>query len=107
MKKLFKSYFAVIIFSGVAFSCTEEDPEATVILQDVIATYDDCTCDPVIKEYLWDHKTVYVVILGSTCNSVPIYYDENGTEFQLDEGYTFDEFFAESTLVRTVWRCGE
>ncbi|MEX2593857.1 MAG: hypothetical protein WD426_13870 [Anditalea sp.] len=110
MKTSVKIYFTIFMLTWLAFSCTEDEPEKSVVLQKLIGNVDveNCACLPYINEYVWENKTVYVKALkGPACNWVPAYYDENGVELNMEEGYTYDEFLEDSILVENVWTCQE
>jgi hypothetical protein len=101
-------FFTVCLFTFLVFSCTEEEPEQSVVLQKIIGNVENCTCEPFVNEYVWEKKTVYVMAFkGPACNWVPAYYDKNGIEFNMVDGYTYDEFIEDSILVGNVWTCQE
>lgn len=107
MSKLFIA-FALLL---TLFSCSKKDSNDAHLpagIQQAIAGYTSCTCDPYIKLYTWRGQSVYLqYILGPLCNGIPIYYDANGERLTMEAGYTLDMFLAESVFVRTVWECSQ
>lgn len=101
-------FFTVCLLTFLAFSCTEDEPEKSVVIQKIIGNVENCTCDPYINEYVWENKTVYVMATkGPACNSIPAYYDENAIEFFMEDGYSYEEFIEDSILIGNVWTCQE
>lgn len=97
------TFFMLILFF---VSCTKEKLDAQLILKDVIAETGDCTCEPYINQYLWKNKTVFVrAFRDPACDTRPSYYDKNGVEFEMEQGYTLDQFLKESSLTKKVWTC--
>ena len=101
-------FFTLCLLTCLVFSCTDDKPEKPLVLHKIIGEVENCTCEPFINEYVWQNKTVYVMAFkGPACNTIPAYYNENGTEFTMDEGYTYMEFIEDSVLVGNVWTCQE
>lgn len=96
----------LILLSLFAFSCAKERQQLPKPLEDLIAATTNCTCTPFLDEYRWRFKTVYVwSCAGPTCNCVMLYYDKNGEQMTMPDGYGPDEFRANAKLVQHVWRC--
>lgn len=77
-------------------------------LRNELDQFENCSCNPVAKEYRWRSETVYVVGGGGpSCVWVPVFYNSAGIRFDLPEGYTFFKFYEDAKFVRTVWTCQE
>jgi len=71
-----------------------------------MSTTSNCTCDPNISRYLWKDKYVYVLTArGPACDSHPIFFDENGNKFNMETGYSFDDFLKDSSDKKIIWSC--
>lgn len=101
-------FFTVCLLTCLAFSCTEDEPEKYAVVKNILGNVEGCVCEPFINEYVWEKKTVYVIAFrGPACNWVPAYYDKNGIEFNMEDGYNYVEFIEDSILVGNVWTCQE
>src|SRR5262249_51716136 len=100
---------AVCITSLVACSKTSnkcDKDELPASIESVIANTRNCTCLPYINLYTWKGNNVYMqYIKGPTCNGVPVYYDKDGNNITMAQGYTIDQFLDESTFIKEVWHC--
>ncbi|MGV8877537.1 MAG: hypothetical protein ACOH2A_00770 [Sphingobacteriaceae bacterium] len=97
------TFFILILFF---LSCTKEKPDVQLVLKGIIAESKDCTCQPYINQYLWKDKIVFVrAFSGSACDTRPSYYDKDGVEFEMEQGYTIDQFLRESSLTKKMWTC--
>lgn len=106
---MFKVYLSLIVFSLFFCSCSKEKREklnAPEAIKELILKSTNCTCDPYINKYLWRGKTVYLWSCnGPACDCMTIYYNESGEKFNMDAGYTPDNFRQESRLVKNIWSC--
>jgi hypothetical protein len=107
---LYTFYVSFAVLSMLLIACSKvvvtKEPEIPAAIQALIDSNKDCTCDPYIDQYIWRSKTVFVVAArGPFCDTQPMYYDENGAESKMPEGYTLEKFRSESTLVKNVWTC--
>ena len=107
---LYIFYVSFAMLSMVLISCSKDvlnkEPEIPVAIQALIDSNKECNCDPYIDQYLWRSKTVFVVAArGPFCDTQTLYYDENGTEIKMPDGYTLEKFRSEGTLVKNVWTC--
>ena len=94
-----------ILFSIIG--CSKKiDPELPQNLKAKIEETTDCTCLPYLNLYEWKGQAVYLYgFAGPACNSVPAYYDKDGKPLMLIAIYTFEQFIAESKLVKNIWKC--
>jgi hypothetical protein len=86
--------------------------DAPPAIKEMIKNYNsgNCSCNPMVREYVWRADTVYVFSLaGPACDTTPpTIYNSNGqVVLKLDATYTFDAFLQESTFLRVVWTCKE
>jgi hypothetical protein len=84
----------------------KKEPGIPASIKELIANNKDCTCDPYINQYTWRGRTVFVLAAkGPFCDTRTLYYDENGIEIKMPEGYFLEMFRSESTLVKNIWTC--
>jgi hypothetical protein len=105
-----KTFILLITLACFFCGCSKENtanPEAiNTLIQTLKAENPDCTCDPALDEYLWENKTVYVLVCGGpACNCAPVYYNAEGVMFNMEAGYTYLDFSDNSSFIKTVWKC--
>lgn len=87
------------------FSC-KKNKQIPEPLQNVIAGFTACNCEPYINEYKWEKKTVYMLAYkGTTCNWEPLFYDKKGNAMELPPEYSYGRFLHESELISNTWTC--
>lgn len=90
------------------FACSKGDVALPERIKNIISTHDTCVCEPYIYKYKWRNQIIFAEsVRGITCNSIPLYYDENGNDFTMDSSYRYDEFLAEAILIEKSWHCKE
>ncbi len=101
-----KAIFNLLLISLVFVSCEKEEDKIPAAIQAII-NENNCSCLPFIDLYLWRGKPVFLLgIRGPQCLSAgPVFYDEFGNKFELEKGYTFDNFFKDAQLQKNIWRC--
>jgi len=103
---MFKVYLRLILLSLFFYSCSKQKLDAPEAIKELISKNTSCTCEPYIDQYFWRGQTVYVLASkGPACDSRPVYYNENGEEFNMDLGYTFESFRQEGHFVKNIWTC--
>ena len=104
-----KACFTIALFSIVFSLCTKDNTEPLpAFVQKLISQNTSCECDPYINEYEWRNKTIYLLFCnGPACDCIPLYYDVNGNSITMSSGYTFENFYNESKLLKKVWKCGQ
>src|SRR5437763_16984954 len=97
----------LILFAFLLFSCKQEKLNVPEPIKAVIANNSkNCTCDPFLDKYLWRNPTIYLSSCkGPACNCTTVYYDAIGKIFQMDSGYSPDQFRQEAQLVTHTWSC--
>ena len=105
MKKTVHYFVAFLFVSLLSFSCKKErivsDMEKAIL-----ESTGRCTCEPFINQYVWREKIVYAsLISGPYCFGIPFYYDFDGAVLSMENGYTFEDFLAESHFVANYWTC--
>jgi hypothetical protein len=101
-----KPLLTVLLACSVLFSCTKNKQGLPEPLHEVIRSQTDCSCEPYINEYRWREQTIYVLAYkGPACTWIPTYYDGKGNIFNMEQGYTLDDFLGESSLIRHTWSC--
>jgi hypothetical protein len=76
------------------------------LISKVKAENPDCLCDPFINKYEWLGRIVYVqAYMGPACSTIPAFYNNKGEKIETPSG--FDEFNAQSKLIKEVWSCKE
>lgn len=75
-------------------------------LQEIISNNNNCTCQPYLNLYEWKGMQAYLYAFrGPACNFIPAYYDAEGKPLMMTATYTFDQFLAESRLLKKIWEC--
>lgn len=104
MKRILIS--ACIVFSFYACTKNGETNDLPPALKEVIRENSSCTCLPYLAKYEWQEKTVYLLgSKGPACQTIPLYYDENGNKINLPTNYTYDNFSKDAKLIGIVWEC--
>jgi len=103
-----KVFFILLFSSVVLISCKKDYENIPPALRYITSEHPGCICEPYLNEYLWRNQTVFVLLeAGIACDTRPIFYNENGEEFNMEQGYTFEMFQQESVLVKRIWTCKE
>lgn len=106
MKKTVCYLFAFLFISLVFFSCKKDTPSP--MEKAILDGTGKCACEPYINQYVWRKKAVYLSSArGPYCNSIPMYYDHNGANLTMENGYTVEDFLDESRFVANIWTCEE
>jgi len=100
-----KVYLVFLLTGLLLFSCAKENDTPQAI-KELIKNYSHCECDPFIDKYLWKGQEIYLSSCrGPACNCITLYYDKNGREFKMAEGYTNDDFRKDTKFLKSVWYC--
>ena len=114
------SFGWVFFLAGLlTFSCAKEettiqsDPPQSVkqLILDYQTNNPSCICHPVITQYIWKNKNIYVISYNDTlnttyvCDWIPGYYNASGESIHMPTGYDYNDFLADATFVRVVWSC--
>jgi len=106
LNAILKACLSFVISIVFFYSCSKDKIDAPDAIKALIAKYTNCECEPFIDEYTWRREIVYLSACGGAlCNCKTLYYDKDGTEFQMDSGYTPDNFRQEATLLKHTWTC--
>ncbi len=101
--QLAKGFLIVTLFLT---SCKKSTADLPASLQEIIKNSKGCQCNPYIDGYIWNGNLTYMASCGGpACSCIRSYFTENGEQFELPAGYTFDKFVKESKFVGTVWKC--
>lgn len=105
-----KSHLFILLLVIGSFSCSKSNDETSLppSIQTIIDSAADCVCEPVIYQYRWEFKKVYVLGYNSpSCSWTPQYFDSDGNLMTTDQGYDFSGFQGKAKLERIVWECGK
>ena len=111
MKKIVHYLVAFLFVSMFLFSCKKEVAlsamEKAIIDATARCGASSYSCEPYISQYVWREKIVYASLSGGAycCFSIPVYYDFDGAVLLMENGYTFEDFLAESHYVANYWAC--
>ena len=101
-----KLYLCLLAFALFSFSCSKENTEIPKAIKDLMSQTSHCECDPFIDQYRWKGEIIYLSSCrGPACSCVTLYYDNMGKEFTMAEGYTPEQFRADSRFLKNVWSC--
>jgi hypothetical protein len=100
----------LLIFSLFLYACSKENTGnskvVTELIQNIKSQNPNCACNPLINQYSWRNKIVYVASYKeANCDWVPVFYDSDGQEFNMAAGYTYAQFLQESMFINNVWTC--
>lgn len=94
------------------FACSKDNGEkkekyeVPENIQKLLGSDTSCICDPFIAGYKWQGEMVYVKgYSGPACSWFPLYFNGDGSPLTLPDGFTYDQFAAEATLLCQVWPC--
>jgi hypothetical protein len=125
-KLIFKPLPKLMIFYFLFFGCSKgqtevqkkeieveiEIPQAVKeLINDFKVNQPNCSCNPYIVQYIWRNENIYVLAYngssntGYICDWIPTFYHSDGQKFTLESGYTYEKFFNDSRLIKTVWSC--
>jgi hypothetical protein len=94
----------IILFS----TCSKKKVDIPNVLKIRIQTDKDkeCACNPLIDQYLWENKIVYVLHVNApNCDTETLYYDENGIIFKLPPNIPINEILKEGEIIKNIWTC--
>ena len=103
-----KAFLSIILPCLFFISCSKERQEVPVVPESLktIMETSDCVCDGYINLYTWKNQSVYVLgYKGPACDWRPVYFDQNGEEMEMENGYSYTDFLQESKLIKNIWSC--
>lgn len=97
---------SIILIFILFSSCSKKQVDIPILLKNQIQTYEECHCNPLINQYIWNKKVVYVQTSNApNCDTENLFYDEFGVQFQLQSNMKFEEFLKEANFIKNVWTC--
>jgi hypothetical protein len=99
-------FVVLLVISFTITSCKKADVETPEPIKELIARFENCSCEPYIDLYSWKGQKVYVLAYkGPACNWIPGYFNEEGQPIGMENGYTLQEFVEDSWFLKRVWTC--
>jgi hypothetical protein len=101
-------YVCIAIVSIISFSsCEKQEVKIPPAVQELMnSTSCDPTCPSFVNSYHWRNRTVFIYSCGGPlCNCAVKYFNDNGEELTMEEGYGFPHFEQEAKLLEHIWVC--